>query len=164
MLLFLDIDGVMIPAKSWKKPELLSDGFAAFSSKAVNVLQNLISGDTTIMLTTSHKSNYTIDEWKDIFRKRGIHIENIKSLDENINNLDRKTEIVRWFNANTMHEDFLIIDDDKSLNSLPEFLRRNLILTSPLVGLTKEKLQIHWQHSFGFFNKHGIQPCNKASL
>jgi hypothetical protein len=141
MLLFLDIDGVMVPAKGWKNPELLSDGFAAFSSKAVDVLQSLISEDTTIMLTTSHKSNYNIDEWKAIFLKRGIHIEKIKLLDKNINNLDRKSEILSWFNLNNVQENFLIIDDDKSLNSLPEFLKKNLILTSPMVGLTKEHLE-----------------------
>ena len=33
MLLFLDIDGVMVPAKGWKSPELLNDGFPAFSSR-----------------------------------------------------------------------------------------------------------------------------------
>ena len=140
MLLFLDIDGVMVPAKGWKNPELLSDGFAAFSVKAVNVLQNLISEDTTVMLTSSHKSNYSIGEWKDIFSKRNIHIEKIKLLDRNIDNLGRKDEIERWFHLNNTHEDFLIIDDEKSLNSLPEYLKRNLILTSPLIGLTNEHL------------------------
>lgn len=140
MLLFLDIDGVMVPAKGWKKPELLSDGFAAFSGNAVNVLQNLISEDTIVMLTSSHKSNYSVDEWKDIFSKRGIHIEKIKLLDKNIDNLSRKDEIEGWFHVNNAHEDFIIIDDDKSLNSLPGYLKRNLILTSPLVGLTNEHL------------------------
>jgi hypothetical protein len=28
MLILLDIDGVMTSANSWKRPELLSDGFA----------------------------------------------------------------------------------------------------------------------------------------
>jgi hypothetical protein len=31
MLIFLDIDGVMVPAKSWERPVLLKDGFPAFS-------------------------------------------------------------------------------------------------------------------------------------
>ena len=29
------------------------------------------------------------------------------------------------------------IDDDKSLNALPKFLKNNLVLTSSLVGLTE---------------------------
>lgn len=141
MLIFLDIDGVMVPAKSWKSPELLNDGFPAFSSKASSVLQSLISGGATVILTTSHKSNYTIDDWKDIFRKRGIDVKKIKTLDNNLANLSRKDEISNWFDANNINETFVIIDDDKSLNSLPDFLKRNLILTSPLIGLTDEHLK-----------------------
>jgi tRNA/tmRNA/rRNA uracil-C5-methylase (TrmA/RlmC/RlmD family) len=142
MLIFLDIDGVMVPAKGWKSPELLADGFPAFSSKACAVLQELITDDTTLVLTTSHKSNYTIPEWKDILRRRGLNIQKIKSLDQNINNLSRRDEIVNWFNANIVREDFIIIDDDKSLNSLPDFLKNHLILTSSLIGLTNEHLDI----------------------
>ena len=52
MLVFLDIDGVMVPAKSWTSPQLLSDGFPAFSDKAVRVLQHVVSGGVTVMLTT----------------------------------------------------------------------------------------------------------------
>lgn len=141
MLIFLDIDGVMVPAKSWKSPELLNDGFPAFSSKASSVLQSLISEGTTVILTTSHKSNYTIDDWKDIFRKRGIDLKKIKTLDNNLANLSRKDEILNWFDSNNINETFVIIDDDKSLNSLPDFLKRNLILTSPLIGLTDEHLE-----------------------
>ncbi|MDZ4667326.1 MAG: HAD domain-containing protein [bacterium] len=59
-LLFLDIDGVLVPAKSWKSTELLNDGFPAFGKKAVKVLQNLISENTTVTLTTSYKSRFTI--------------------------------------------------------------------------------------------------------
>jgi len=141
MLIFLDIDGVMVPAKGWKSPELLDDGFPAFSNRASCVLQSLISEETTIMLTTSHKSNYTIDEWKGIFRKRGINVEKIKSLDINVDNLSRKDEILNWFIVNKTNEDFIIIDDDKSLNSLPNSLKENLILTSPFIGLTDEHLE-----------------------
>ena len=99
MLLFLDIDGVMVPAKGWKPAELLNDGFPAFSEKATRVLQRILIDDTTILLTTSHKSNYSIEQWKEIFKNRGIDGVNIKSLGENFGNLDRRQEIERWFNV-----------------------------------------------------------------
>jgi len=140
MLIFLDIDGVMVPAKSWKNPELLDDGFPAFSLKAVNVIQKLIAKDTTVWLTTSHKSRFSIKQWKEIFKKRGLPILNVKSLDENTNLLSRKDEILNWFNLNNVNEEFVIIDDDKSLNALPTFLKNKLILTSPLIGLTENHL------------------------
>lgn len=142
MLFFLDIDGVMVPAKGWKSPEFLDDGFPAFSSKATLVLQALISKEDTIMLTTSHKSKFSIEEWKNIFKKRGLNIENVKTLPENINHKSRKDEIVIWFNTNRVDDDFLIIDDDKSLNELPEFLKRNLVQTNAYVGLTDEHKEI----------------------
>ena len=141
MLLLLDIDGVMVPAKGWKTPELLSDGFPSFSDKSTITIQSLISNDVTIMLTTSHKAKFSIQEWKSIFKRRGIIVEKIKSLPENINNLNRKDEIVHWFNSKNIDEDFVIIDDDKSLNDLPNFLKEHLVLTSPYVGLTEEHLE-----------------------
>ncbi len=140
MLIFLDIDGVMVPAKGWERPELLDDGFPVFSSRATRVLQNIISDGTTVMLTTSHKSTYTIDEWKSIFEKRSIKITNLKSIGSNTNNLSRKDEILNWFNFNNVDEDYVIIDDDKSLNGLPVFLKDKLILTSSLVGLNDQHL------------------------
>ena len=141
MLIFLDIDGVMVPAKGWKKVELLNDGFPAFSNRATRALQSLISEGVAVILTTSHKSNYDIDKWKQIFRNRGINIENLFSLPNNLNNLNRKDEIVNWLSANNVGEDFLIIDDDKSLNELPFNLKEKLIQPSPTIGLTGDLLQ-----------------------
>jgi HAD domain in Swiss Army Knife RNA repair proteins len=154
MLFFLDIDGVMVPAKGWKSPEFLNDGFPAFSSKAISTLQSLISEDDTIMLTTSHKVKFCIDEWKSIFKNRGIVVEKVKSLPENFNNLSRKDEIINWFNGNNVDEVFVIIDDDKSLNELPDFLRGNLVQTSPYIGLTEE----HIEHIRSISLK-GLQPA-----
>jgi len=89
MRLFLDIDGVMVPAKGWKQPELLSDGFPAFSSKAIHVLRNLVSEDTLVMLITSHRGSFSVDEWKAIFKLRGIDVEHIVCFPKNTENLSR---------------------------------------------------------------------------
>lgn len=131
----------MVPAKGWKSPELLADGFPAFSANATGVLKCLISDDATIMLTTSHKSSYSVEEWKSIFATRGIPVKKLKSLDANHANLSRAEELLAWFKTNSPDEDFVIIDDDKSLNALPDFLKKNLVLTSPLIGLTNEHLE-----------------------
>jgi ATP-dependent helicase/DNAse subunit B len=142
MLIFLDIDGVMVPAKSWQRPEILEDGFVAFSSKAVQVLKEVLSQNTnaTIMLTTSHKSRFSHSEWKEIFQRRGLIVNQLNSLVENTELLSRKEELLNWFNTNEIHEDFIIIDDDKSLNDLPKFFKNRLVLTSSLVGLNAS----HW--------------------
>lgn len=139
MLILLDIDGVMVPANSWKRPEFLSDGFPAFSVKSIASIQKIISEtNASILLTTSHKSSFSIDEWKKIFDCRGISVKNFYRLKENVLHLTRKEEIMNWVNSSQDLPDFIIIDDDKSLNSLPDFVKCRLIQTSASVGLTSE--------------------------
>lgn len=140
MIIFLDIDGVMVPAKSWKRPELMDDNFPAFSFRAVAALTFLLRRGATILLTTSHKSSFSIDEWKSIFAKRGLPFHTIQLLPPNTFCISRKDEILQWFSANAIPDDFIIIDDDTSLNDLPGFLKNKLVLTSPYIGLTDEHL------------------------
>ena len=142
MLVFLDIDGVMAPAKSWQRPDILEDGFVDFSSKAVSVLQDVLAQNpnSTIILTTSHKSRFSLSQWKIIFERRGLNVNKLESLNDYTDFQSRKIEILNWFDSNDIHEDFIIIDDDKSLNDLPTFYKDRLILTSSLVGLNES----HW--------------------
>ena len=139
MLIFLDIDGVMAPAKSWQRPDILEDGFVDFSSKAVSVLQDVLAQNpnSTIILTTSHKSRFSLSQWKIIFERRGLNVNKLESLNDYTDFQSRKVEILNWFDSNDIHEDFIIIDDDKSLNDLPTFYKDRLILTSSLVGLNE---------------------------
>lgn len=137
MLLYLDIDGVMIPANSWRRLEILEDGFPEFSKKAIKAIDRIISkSNADIVLTTSHKSKYSLEEWKNIFKRRNINVNKLTRLPENINHLSRKDELLSWFTANNTDDNFIIIDDDKSLNALPDFLKNKLIQTSASVGLT----------------------------
>lgn len=138
MLLYLDIDGVMVPAKSWKRPEIMNDGFPEFSLKAIESLNKIISYSCAdIVLTTSHKSIYSLNEWKNIFERRNIKANKIGRLPKNVNHLNRKDELLNWFNAGHLDDDFIIVDDDKSLNGLPEFIKNKLIQTSASIGLTE---------------------------
>jgi len=137
MLLYLDIDGVMVPANSWRRPEILEDGFPVFSTKAAKSLDRIISNSSAdIVLTTSHKYKYTIPEWNNIFIRRNIRINKISRLPRNTNHLNRKDELMNWFTINHLNSNFIIIDDDKSLNGLPKRLKDRLIQTSGSIGLT----------------------------
>jgi hypothetical protein len=141
MLIFLDIDGVMLPCKSWVNPQNLSDGFPAFSNKAIGVLNKIITPDTTIIITSSHKSRFNPQEWKDIFKRRGIPIDNLTTLKPASFGMSRKEEILNWFKFNPLNEDFIIIDDDKSLNDLPPSIKASLIQTSATIGLTEKHFE-----------------------
>jgi hypothetical protein len=97
MLILLDIDGVMLSASSWKPVEKLDDGFSNFSPRAVSNLQRIISETgASIILTTSHKSTYSLYQWHNIFKKRGINVSILGKLDDNTTFLSRKEEILNW--------------------------------------------------------------------
>lgn len=135
MVLLLDIDGVMLHANPWKRPEILEDGFMAFNLEATKALNKIIeSTDCEIFLTTSHKEKFSIKEWKAIFSLRGIILKKI-AIVKSFNCLNRKEEIIQWYENNT-DKNFIIIDDDKSLNGLPNQLKNKLIQTNPSIGLT----------------------------
>ncbi len=138
MFILLDIDGVMIPARGWSAPELLSDDFPEFSSKAVASLNKIIGAtNASLLLTTSHKFNFSLSTWKQIFQRRGIDAE-ISRLDSREKFENRKEEILFWLKSHQSDDKFVIIDDDKSLNALPTQLKNKLILTSSLIGLNDE--------------------------
>jgi hypothetical protein len=137
MFLLLDIDGVMVPANSWRRPELLADGFVAFDPKAVKALNKILHyHDFEIVLSTSHKFKYSLNQWLDIFKTRNINLNKISRLPDNIDLSNRKIEIVNWLKSYGGHNDFIILDDDKSLNGLPLYLKERLVQTSASVGLT----------------------------
>ena len=137
MIILLDIDGVMLPLKSWKIPDFLEDGFMKFDNKAIFTLNILLEKTKAkIALTSSHKSNYSNIEWINLFKNRGINAI-IETLPNNINNLSRKDEIIHYLNDNNI-DDYIIIDDDPQLNSLPNNIKQRLFLTSPLIGLTED--------------------------
>jgi hypothetical protein len=140
MIILLDIDGVMSPIRSWRSAELMDDGFLVFSQESISVIQKIITSDTTIILTSSHRFKYSIEDWKLIFKNRNIIINNLLITDENKSNLSRREEIINWFNINKC-DSFIIIDDDTSLNDLPSKIKNNLILTSSLIGLTNKHLE-----------------------
>lgn len=142
MLILLDIDGVMVPASGWKAPELLDDGFPDFSAKATKALNKIIAAtNAAIVLTSSHKSRYSDELWKQMFAKRGIAAV-ISKLDSANELRGRKTEILHWFNSCKQQQSFVIIDDDKSLNDLPLHLKNRLLLTSSLISLNHELADI----------------------
>ena len=76
------------------------------------------NADATIILTTSHKSRFSLSQWKIIFERRGLNVNKLESLNDNTDFHSRKIEILNWFDSNDIYEDFIIIDDDKSLNDL----------------------------------------------
>jgi hypothetical protein len=140
IVLFLDLDGVLITTPSWRKDEMDTDGYSKFNSKCVENLNTLLQTQYfEIWLSSSRRKNKTEQEFNKIFSLRGI-LENITGfLPIPKERISRKDEIETFIKENRI-TDFLILDDDKSLNGLEENLKQNLVLTKNLSGFNKEKL------------------------
>lgn len=142
MKIFLDIDGVMVHANPHKRVELDADGFYKFNTVAIEVLNYIIGlkKKVELILSTSHRFRFGVIEWKAIFDRRAISVESVSILNTPLEKrLTRKTEIMGWMDqCQYSPEEVLIIDDDKSLNGLPENLKERLLLTNPYTGLNQE--------------------------
>lgn len=138
MKIFLDIDGVMVHGNPHKSVELENDGFYKFNSIAVEILTSVIyKTKDELILSTSHRFRFNLMQWKEIFRSRGIATKSLSIVDSPLQNRwSRKTEILNWITEHNLDsEDIVIIDDDKSLNELPSYLKQRLVLTNSFVGL-----------------------------
>lgn len=142
MLIFLDIDGVMVPAKSWKQPEMLEDGFPAFSQASVAAFNIFMSADDQVVLISSHRDSFSIEEWKQIFANRGLKINKLTKLPKYNPSERRLSELLNYFQENANSDDFVILDDDKSLNDLPTHLKKHLVQPYAHIGLTTEHAEL----------------------
>ncbi|MCQ9634853.1 HAD domain-containing protein [Chryseobacterium sp. WG23] len=141
MRIFLDIDGVMVHANPYKKVDMEEDGFYKFNANATDVINSI--DDLEIILSTSHRFRFDIQEWENIFQRRNIKFKKISIMNLKLDSkFSRREEIEKWINDNKIDpDDLIIIDDDKSLNGLPDNLKRRLILTDPYIGLNNATLR-----------------------
>jgi hypothetical protein len=138
MKFFLDIDGVMVHGNPHKCVEMEADGFYKFSAIAVEILKSLIyKTKDELILSTTHRFRFDIKQWKEIFKNRGLFAKNVSIVNLPLDNKwTRKMEIQYWIDEhNLLPEDLVIIDDDKSLNDLPDGLKKRLVLTNSYIGL-----------------------------
>lgn len=146
MIFFLDIDGVMVHANPHRQVEQAADGFYVFSSAAVEIFNTLfIAKEDQVILSTSHRFKYDVEEWKKLFADRGIRIDSLTLLESIVQKVDnrytRKDEILGQIALkNIQPKQMIIIDDDKSLNDLPQELKSRLVLTPSYIGLTEKDL------------------------
>ncbi|MBC7553993.1 MAG: hypothetical protein H7257_08440 [Taibaiella sp.] len=138
-IILLDIDGVMVTTPGWKRAEMNSDGFMEFNRRAAGNLASIIAATgADVILTTSHRNQYPAEAWKLILDRRGIATNSITIIDDYIgagNYTSRAEEIQRWVRVFGEHKNYVIIDDDTSLDNLPVSVKNRWVKTSPLIGL-----------------------------
>ncbi len=133
-IILLDLDGVLITTKPWESDHLLEDGFAEFNKKSVDKLNEiLVETGYDIVLTSTRRYSVDIDTMNEFFKTRGIKgqiIDYLPLYDLGLR-YSRFDEVMRFIQK-YRPENYLAIDDDKSLNKLGG---DKLILTDPMIGL-----------------------------
>jgi hypothetical protein len=140
--LILDLDGVLITTPSWKADEMDSDGYSKFNRNCVANLNELLSKfDFEIWLSSSRRTNKTLSDFNQIFKHRKIQQSISGYLPAYSNCTSRKEEILKFIEEFKFNN-FLIIDDDKSLNGLDKSVKQKLILTEMHKGFNIEQLNL----------------------
>ena len=140
-LLILDLDGVLITNPSWKADRIDSDGYSEFNESCVENLNQLLTlAEFDIWLSSTGRTVKTLTELNQIFKNRGIKKEIVGFLPEYADCKNRKEEVMKFIEE-FKESDFLIIDDDKSLNGLESGIKEKLILTELNKGFNSEKLK-----------------------
>ena len=139
MKILLDFDGVMVTTPTWQKVDHLEDGFMAFNESCVEKLAKVLSQTSAdIVLTTTHRIHYNEIEWQQILYNRGIITGRISKVNTAGNFTDlsiRCLEVLEWVSAHP-NENYVIIDDDKSLRDLPIEIKSRWVETEFHQGLT----------------------------
>jgi len=92
-----------------------------------------------IILSSARRKNVSIKKFNEFFKNRRIIQKIVAYTPLSANNSTRKEEIEKYIIKNNI-ENFLILDDDKTLNSLPVHFKKYLVLTNPMVGFNGLKL------------------------
>jgi len=140
-ILILDLDGVLITTPPWKTDEIEFDGYSKFNSQCVNNLNELLGEvNFDIWLSSSRRKVKSLKEFNTIFSNRHIHnpIAGFLPIFEEYKT--RRAEIEQFISEFEI-SDFLILDDDKSLNELTTAHKDRLVLTELMKGFTSEKLK-----------------------
>ena len=139
MKILLDFDGVMVTTPTWQTVEHLDDGFMKFNDFcAENLAEILAVTQADIVLTTTHRIHYDNKTWRQLLQNRGLFTNKVSKVNQAKNFTDlsiRCDEVVEWVNANP-NENYVIIDDDKSLRELPSNIKNRWIETAFHQGLT----------------------------
>ncbi len=140
-ILILDLDGVLITTPPWKADEIDSDGYSKFNESCLNNLNTLLTlSDFKIWLSSTRRTVKSIEEFNMIFKFRNIK-DPIKGFIPVYPDCKNRKEEILTFIDEFKISNYLIIDDDKSLNGLDDIYKENLILTDFMKGFDKEKLK-----------------------
>jgi hypothetical protein len=139
--LFLDLDGVLIITKPWDSDLMGKDGYSLFKKGLIDNLNELLKVENfAIVLSSARRKNLNLEKFNKVFERRGINQKITSYVPFYSSSKSRKEELERYILEKNIN-DFIILDDDKSLNALKPFYKKRLILTKQMIGFSKIKLE-----------------------
>ena len=145
MFILLDLDGVLITTPAWRAVDLQADGFFAFNAKATaNLASILAETQAALVLTTSHRINYSLAQWQSFLQTRGIMAAAISKVNERTTLPppgSRAAELTAWVAQHGATANYVILDDDLLLHTLPPAIKERCVITKPLLGLDSAATQ-----------------------
>lgn len=138
--LFLDLDGVLITTKPWQSDAIARDGYSDFQQNLTENFNKFLEfRDFEIILSSSRRRDVSLEKFNEIFQNRGINKKISAYIPVSLEKKTRKQEIEEYIHENLIR-DFIILDDDKSLNGLEKKIKVKLVLTKYMLGFNIEKL------------------------
>ena len=138
-IILLDLDGVLIIHAPWRRLDIHEDGYSDFDPVCVRNLNTLIEETGyDIVLSSARRTAVDIDQMNSYFKVRGVSKEIVAYVpDYNVEGEPWKTrrEELELFLEENKPENYLIIDDDKSLSDATEEIKSNWIQTYLTGGL-----------------------------
>ena len=137
-IILLDLDGVMITTPPWRKDYIDEDGYSQFKSDAVTNLNRLTKQvDAELWLISARRRNYTVEQFNVFFKNRKIEKELSGMVPSYFEYIPRVEELKSFLEEEPV-DNYLIIDDDSSLESLED--KSFWVKPHSMIGFTEEKL------------------------
>lgn len=139
-VVLLDLDGVLIITPPWRQGEFGDDNFSLFENSIVENLNEFFACiEAEVWLISDRRKGYTLEQLNTFFKNRGVTKELTGLVSVYENGITRLEEMNRFLKENEI-KNFLIIDDDASLQNMAEEQKSFLVKTNSLIGFNKEKL------------------------
>lgn len=134
-IILLDLDGVLITTAPWEPDKMHEDGYSDFNPICVTNLNRIIK-DTgyDIILSSARRVDIQIDKMNEYFEARGV-IKLIKDYVPIYKEASNRREEIEMFLEEHNPNNYLILDDDKSLSGASEEIKSNWIQTYLMTGL-----------------------------